>query len=75
MSRLENKWWYIVVVSILTVLATRYVMDMAGVPAAESFSMARFLLHFFCFVGLWRCFSFIGWLVALAWAPALAKPE
>lgn len=75
MSRLEKKWWFIVVVSALTMMATRYVMEVAGVPFMDDANAARLLLQFFCFLGLWRCFSFVAWLLALALAPALAKPE
>ncbi|CAH0159584.1 hypothetical protein SRABI118_00725 [Massilia sp. Bi118] len=73
MSRLEKKWWFILVVSFMTAFTTRYLLDAAGLPPLRSFQPAQFAVYLFCFFGVWRGFSFLGWLIALVLSPSLVS--
>jgi hypothetical protein len=73
MSRLEKKWWFILIVSFMSTFATRYLLDAAGLPAVRGFHAAQFAVYLCCFFGIWRGFSFLGWLLALLLAPSLVS--
>lgn len=68
MSELEKKWWFVLVVSFFTTASTIGLLYIAGFPPFE-YSAAQWAVWFLCFMGLQRCFSFLGWLVVLAIAP------
>lgn len=62
----ERKWWFVALVGVLTVCVTRFLLVSAGLPATPA-SVSQFVLYLFCFVGVWKVFSFAGWLLALRW--------
>lgn len=70
MSPIEKKWPFILVVSIFTTLTTMYVMDAAGLPRMSEQNFAQFILYFFCFFGVWRMYSLLGWMLVLWISPA-----
>lgn len=74
MSELERKWWFVLVVSFLTTFSTIGLMATAGLPPFE-YSAAQWAVWFLCFMGLQRCFSFLGWLTVLAISPKTIKAE
>jgi hypothetical protein len=68
MSTLEKKWWFIALASLLSVLLTLSLMRSAGVWPAQG--MAQWVIYFFCFAGIWKCLSFLGWLIVLLVSPS-----
>lgn len=66
-SKLEQKLWFVGVVCGLSALVTMHVMRIAGIWEPGNF--AQWILYFFCFVGIHRCISFLGWGVLLLVAP------
>lgn len=69
MSPLEKKLPFIAAVSVCTVLTTMAIMSAAGMPPMAGFNLAQFVLYFFCFFGVWRAYSFLGWLLVLWISP------
>lgn len=72
MSALERKWWFIGIVSFLTILVTRYLIDSAGFPAQREYSWAQWAIFILSYAAVWRSLSFCGWLIAVAISPAYA---
>jgi len=68
MSKLERKWWFVSIVSVLTMTSTIGVLYAAGLPPFR-YSAAQWVVWFFCYVGLHRCFSFLGWMTVLIVSP------
>lgn len=68
MSELERKWWFVLIVSMLTMASTLGLLYAAGLPPFE-YSGAQWVVWFFCYVGLQRCFSFLGWSLVLIVSP------
>ena len=66
-SKLEQTWWFVGLMGGLSALVTIHVMRTAGIWAPANF--AQWILYFFCFVGIHRCISFLGWGVVLLVAP------
>lgn len=74
MSELEKKWWFVLVVGFLTFLSTIGLLYAAGMPPFE-YSPAQWVVWFLCYMGLQRCFSFVGWLAVLVISPKTIKAE
>lgn len=74
MSELEKKWWFSAVVGALAALTTVFLMSAAGLFPFE-YTVAQWVVWFLCFVGLRRCFSFLGWLTVLIVSPRTIKME
>ncbi|MCS0588954.1 hypothetical protein ACFQ09_11700 [Massilia norwichensis] len=76
MSPLEKKPMFILVVSLLTSATTLYLLDAAGLPSPGALRPAQWVIYLFCFFGIWRSYSFLGWLAALYVAPSLVtRPQ
>ena len=58
------------VVCVCTVLTTLYIMEAAGIGSIPKQNLAQAILYFFCFFGLWRVYSFLGWMLVLWISPA-----
>jgi hypothetical protein len=72
MKAVDRQWWFVALVGALTVLATRYLLVAAGLPATPH-SAAQFAVYLLCFIGVWKAFAFALWLLALRWlVPARA---
>ncbi|TXF97819.1 hypothetical protein [Massilia arenae] len=70
MSELERKWWFSAPVAILTVISTIGLLHAVGIQYEPvQFSAAQWAVWFLCFVGLQRCFTFLGWLAVLVVSP------
>jgi hypothetical protein len=69
MDKLEKKLWFVVLVSLLSTMATRYLVESAGLPGPGGMSFSQGLLYFLCFGACWKLFSFGGWLLALGFQP------
>lgn len=69
-SKLERKWWFVAIVSLLSTMTTLYVIEAAGIRSP--YSLAQWVLYFCTFAGIWRACSFLGWLLVLAVAPRSA---
>lgn len=69
-SKIERKLWFVGIVGGLSAVVTIYVMRTAGIW--EPANLAQWILYFFCFVGIHRCISFLGWGVLLQVAPKSA---
>jgi len=70
MSELERKWWFSTPVAILTVISTIGLLRAVGIQYEPvQFSAAQWAVWFLCFVGLQRCFTFLGWLAVLVVSP------
>ncbi|MFP5390973.1 MAG: hypothetical protein ACLGI6_05425 [Gammaproteobacteria bacterium] len=67
-SRLERNGWYVGLTSVLSALLTVPLLKYAGVP--DSGGQARFIVFFFCFAGIQRALSLLGWLLVMLVAPA-----
>ncbi|MCC2974411.1 hypothetical protein [Massilia sp. IC2-476] len=67
-TRLRQTWWFVGIVAALSALLSNLVLRAAGMGSPES--LAQWLVYFFCLVGFWRCFDFLGWLVLLLVAPS-----
>lgn len=74
MSKLERKWWFVSIVSVLTVISTIGLLHAAGLPPLR-YGAAQWAVWFLCFVGLQRCFSFLGWLAVLTISPKTITAE
>lgn len=74
MSELEKKWWFLLVVSFFTTFSTIGLLYTAGMPPFE-YSAAQWAVWLLCFLGLQRCFSFLGWLAVLLIAPKTISQE
>lgn len=74
MSELEKKWWFSAAVGALAAFTTVFLMSAAGMPTFE-YSAAQWAVWFLCFVGLRRCFSFLGWLTVLIVVPRMITVE
>lgn len=74
MSELERKWWFVLAVSFLTTFSTIGLLYAAELPPFE-YSAAQWAIWFLCFMGLQRCFSFLGWLAVLLISPKTIKVE
>ncbi|WP_137172377.1 hypothetical protein [Massilia sp. HP4] len=74
MSELERKWWFQSIVSILTMASTIGLLYAAGLPPFR-YSAAQWGVWFFCFVGLQRLFSFLGWMTVLIVSPKTITAE
>lgn len=74
MVELEKKWWFVLVVSCFTTLSTIGLMYTAGLPPFD-YSIAQWAVWFLCFMGLQRCFSFLGWLAVLVVSPGTITAE
>jgi hypothetical protein len=72
MSALERKWWFVGLAAALSSFGTNLLLDSAGMPRFDSGNVARWLVHTICFIGIWRCVAFIGWLIVLMISPSLA---
>ena len=72
MSALERKWWFIGIVSFLTIIVTRYLIDSAGFPVRPEYNWAQWAVFILIYAAVWRCLSFSGWLIAVAISPAYA---
>jgi hypothetical protein len=72
MSPIEKKWPFVVIVAVCTVLTTMYIMQAAGMPSMTGENLAQGVLYFFCFFGVWRVYSFLGWLLVLWISPKTA---
>ena len=68
MSELEKKWWFVSIVVVLTTMSTAGLLYAAGFAPFE-YSGAQWVVWFFCYVGLQRCFTFLGWLFVLTVSP------
>ena len=68
MSELERKWWFFIPVVILTAMSTILLLHAAGLPPFE-YGAAQWAVWFLCFMGLQRCFAFLGWLTVLVVSP------
>lgn len=76
MSELERKWWFSIPVCVLTVLSTIGLLQAAGIQyLPDQFNAAHWAVWFLCFVGLQRCFSFLGWLTVLVVSPKTITAE
>jgi hypothetical protein len=58
----------------LTVMSTIGLLHVAGFPPFQ-YSAAQWAVWFLCFMGLQRCFSFLGWLVVLVVSPRTITSE
>jgi len=74
MSELERKWWFQSIVSVLTMASTIGLLHAAELPPFR-YSAAQWVVWFFCFVGLQRCFSFLGWMAVLIVSPKTITAE
>jgi hypothetical protein len=70
MSPLEKKLPFAIPVCVCTVLTTMAIMDAAGIGAIPGQNVAQMVLYFFCFFGVSRAYSFLGWLLVLWISPA-----
>lgn len=68
MSELERKWWFVCIVVCLTTMSTIGLLYAAGFEPFR-FSAAQWVVWFFCYLGLQRCFTFLGWLTVLVVSP------
>ncbi len=75
MSILDRKWWFIAIVSILTIIVTRYLIDSAGFPLRSEYSWAQWAVFILSYAAVWRCLSFCGWRIAVAISPAYAAKK
>lgn len=66
MKAVERQWWFVALVGLLTVLATRSLLVAAGLPATPA-SAAQFAVYLLCFIGVWKVCAFALWLLALRW--------
>ena len=70
MSSVENKWWFIAIVSAGSAVLTQLLFLAAGLSiTASGWTLVIFAL---CVSALFRLVSFLGWLAVLAIAPGLA---
>ena len=74
MSELEKKWWFSLPVSMLTVMSTIGLLHAAGFPPFQ-YGAAHWAVWFLCFMGLQRCFAFLGWLAVLVVSPRTIPAE
>lgn len=79
MSKLENKWWFIALTTVLAGYSTRFLFQSAGYAEPDPFGRgsplpqyAIFLLTLIC---LQRFYSLITWLAVLMVAPKVARGE
>ncbi len=63
MSNLEKKWWFSALAAGVSAFSARFVLELAGIPHPAG--AAQWTLFFLCLFGLWRCFSFLAWVVVL----------
>lgn len=70
MSPLEKKLPFAAIVGVCTILTTLYITGAAGMQSPTGDNLAQMILYFFCFFGLWRVYSFLGWLLVLWISPA-----
>ena len=68
MSRLEKNGWFIAAVSSVTAVLTILLLHGAALWPARG--VEQWVVYFFCFAGIWRCISFLGWLIVLIAAPS-----
>lgn len=66
-KKLDKQWWLNALPTGLGVLCTWWLMQHAGLWPTRGW--VQFALYFFCYLGLWRCFSFVLWLVLLLVRP------
>jgi hypothetical protein len=67
-SKLERKWWFAASTYLLSILATSYLMNTAGIFPPNNF--AQWAIYFICIEALKRGFSFAGWLLVLCLSPS-----
>ncbi len=73
LKELERKWWFVALIAMLTTFATRYLLESAGLPTAPE-GLSGFAVYAFCFLGVWKMFAGLGWLVGLlCFVPAAPK--
>jgi len=72
MSPIEKKWPFVAINAVCTVLTTMYIMGAAGMPSMTGENLAQGILYFFCFFGVHRTYSFLGWLLVLWISPKMA---
>lgn len=63
MSQLERKWWFILPVIVISTMLTIFLLRSADAWPAEN--LARWIVYFFCLLGIWKSVSFVGWLIVL----------
>ncbi|MFC0251891.1 hypothetical protein [Massilia consociata] len=68
MSNLERKWWFVAAMAGGSTFCSLLLLGMAGIGALRG--PAQWMLHFFCLIGFWRCFSFLAWFAVLLVAPS-----
>lgn len=67
MSNLEQKWWFVMVVSGISSIAARYLLESAGIASPSG--AAQWTLFVFCLIGFWRGLSLLAWWALLLIAP------
>jgi hypothetical protein len=65
MTKLERKWWFVILVSMLATVTALYLTETAGLPRLADMSLVQGIVYFLCFSALWKTYSLAGWLLAL----------
>lgn len=66
-TSLGRTWWFAGGLAFLSALLTLPLLHAAGIGSPETW--AQWLVHFLCFVTIWRVLGFLGWLAILLIAP------
>lgn len=67
-TTLEQKWWFIMCVAALSGFFSSMILRTAGLGSPEN--LVQFIVHVFCFMGIWRCIAFASWLALVLLKPA-----
>ena len=69
MAKRKEKWGQMILLVALATLATRFLLDAAGLPAAGQFNLSQWIVYALCFGAIWKALEVVVDIAVIAVRP------